>query len=62
MKSIKELVEKIKNGSDKEAQSASAELHTMNETFKENAIKAAIPAIMTRNLSHGIANNLKEEK
>ncbi len=62
MKSIEELVKKIRNGSDAEARDASAEFQKMNEIFKKNAIKAAIPAIMTRNLSHGIGNKIKERR
>ncbi len=61
-KTKEELYEIIKRGNKKEVAAAIAELQKRDEIVKQHAIKAAIPAIITRNLSHSIGKHVSKFK
>ena len=56
-KTREELYEILRNG--KEVEEAIKELEERDIIAKSNAIRAAIPAICSRNLSHGLGDHIE---
>lgn len=59
-KNNEELYLIIRQGSEEEAKEAMAILEERNQTLRASAIKAAAPAIMIRNLSHGAGEHISD--
>ncbi len=61
-KTNKELYEIIRNGSEEDSQKAITELQRRERGLLKNSTKAAITAIFSRNLSHGVGKTIINKK
>ncbi len=61
-KSKQELYQLLRTGTEEEAAAAEEELSRRDENFRKTALRAAVPAIVSRNFSHGIGKIGKNGK